>query len=338
MTSDQQDDDQESKPTILVPETDTPDQSKGSKAALMTIDAEHTPYFVPTNMAEAGSLAKSMIEQGVVPEAYKEKDGSVNVGKVRLAMLAGMELGLAPIQAVNSIYIVRGALTVWGKGAKALIARTGTLEDYRVRWVDNTTMTDDNPDGDLMAVPSANVDVKDWPSKLTCLVIAKRHGVATPFRGQFSVGQAMRAGLWNNHKKKPWIKYPEDMLEHKAAARVWDRGFADCLKGIAIREIVEEKDERLGGDRPKVNTAFTGVAQTSIAATTITPETEAEKLIAALPKLGTLDAMKSWSLASEGTMEWIAQHKPELAMKVAAAAETRRKELEAANVASDPKA
>ena len=74
--------------------------------------------------------------------------------------------------------------------------------------------------------------------KAVCQVM--RRDMDKPVIRSFSVADAKRAGLWKNHKKQPWIQYPQIMLPTRARAFALNVAFADVLAGLAILE--EQRD------------------------------------------------------------------------------------------------
>lgn len=88
--------------------------------------------------------------------------------------------------------------------------------------------------------PEPGLPLDKWDSGYGFRVIMWRKGQEGGYVGEFTVGDARRAGLWENHKKKPWICYPKDMLFNRARAKPLRAGFADALHGMGIVE--EERD------------------------------------------------------------------------------------------------
>lgn len=212
--------------------TDEP-ETKIKTAIMLTSDGE-VQAFQPRDTDELKSLVRVIIAGGCVPEAYLVKGTKKpDAAKMCVAILAGREAGLGPMASLRYIYIVRGAPAMWGNAVKAMVFKTGLVTDYTEEWIDAVR-------GEKMALPQQAVSIEKWPSELTRRITARRKGVETPFVGEFSVGDARRAGLWSA-SKKTYYAYPQDMLTHRAAARVWDKGFADCMLGLAIREIVEDQ-------------------------------------------------------------------------------------------------
>lgn len=230
-------------PEIVVDRTSADEPKTGTAVARTAIrldDAGPVSAFHPRDTDELTSLVRVIVKGGCVPEGYIDRvTKKADTSKMAVAILTGREIGFGPMMSLKCIMIVRGMACMWGQGVKAKVMQSGTVEDFKEEWV--------NSKGEPMPLPDGNVSIDKWPSELTARVTVKRKGVATPYVGKFSVGDAKRAHLWANPKKKTYYTYPQDMLMHRAAARVYDRGFADCLMGIAIREIIEDNEP----DEPK---------------------------------------------------------------------------------------
>ena len=130
-----------------------------------------------------------------------------------IAMQYGAEIGMSPMQSLQSLAVINGKPTLYGDALPALVHASGLMEDYQEYFEG----TGDN---------------------LTAVCKAKRKGMATPIVGTFSMADAKKAGLIG--KSGPWSSYPSRMLQVRARAFCFRDGFADCLRGLAIREEVED--------------------------------------------------------------------------------------------------
>lgn len=157
----------------------------------------------PKTLEEAMKLAEIIAKSDLVPKDFQGKPGNVLI-----AVQMGKEIGLKPMQALQSIAVINGRPCVWGDGALALVRASGLLEDFR----------------------------EDMDEKaLTATCSAKRKGQPTTIVRSFSQAEAKVAGLWDK-KPSPWQTYPKRMLQMRARAFVLRDGFADVLKGLAIAE------------------------------------------------------------------------------------------------------
>jgi hypothetical protein len=163
--------------------------------------------IVPADVEQAYRLAKAVVAGRMAPKGMESPE------TVMIAIMHGMEVGLPPMAALQSIAVVNGRPTIWGDGAIGLVQGSGLLED----------MSEEvTGDGDKMVA--------------TCTL--KRKGRTSPIVRTFSVDDAKRAGLWG--KSGPWSQYPRRMLQMRARSWALRDGFADVLKGLQIREDVQD--------------------------------------------------------------------------------------------------
>jgi hypothetical protein len=164
--------------------------------------------LAPRTMAEAMEFAKMVAGSALVPSSYRGKPPDVLI-----CIQMGYELGLAPIQALQSIAVINGKPSVYGDGALALVKASGLLEDHQ----EGIEGDGDNRVG-------------------FCRM--KRKGQETWAEARFSVADAKRAKLWT--KSGPWTEYPERMLKMRARGFAMRDGFADVLRGLILREEAED--------------------------------------------------------------------------------------------------
>lgn len=163
--------------------------------------------IVPQDFDSAWRIANAVVKAGMAPRGLETPE------KAMVAIMHGLEVGLTPMNALQSIAVVNGRPTVWGDGAIGLARGSGLLEWMEERF--------EGQGDDYVAV---------------CLV--KRRGEPKPVRGDFSVADAKRAGLWG--KQGPWQQYSKRMLQMRARAFALRDGFADVLKGLSIKEEVDD--------------------------------------------------------------------------------------------------
>jgi len=161
--------------------------------------------FTPVNLTEAIALSKMIAGSDMVPKEYKGKAGNVLV-----AMQYGSEIGLAPLQALQSVAVINGRPCLWGDGALAVVQASPHYESHK-EWIDGQ--------GDAR---TAYCQIKRK---------GQEYHVST-----FSVQDAKKAGLWG--KPGPWQQYPDRMLKMRSRGFALRDRFADALKGIGIAEEV----------------------------------------------------------------------------------------------------
>jgi hypothetical protein len=185
--------------------------------------------LVPQSMDEAYRLANAVCEAGLAPQGLDKP------AKAMIAIMAGLEVGMTPMQSLQRIAVVNGRVTIWGDGAIGLVRGSGLCEFVRER-IDG--------EGDARAA--------------VCSV--KRRGEPEEVTRRFSVADARTAGLWG--KGGPWKQYPDRMLQMRARAFALRDVFADVLGGLYIREEIEDdRPARASDVPPPPPPPSTGVAQ-----------------------------------------------------------------------------
>jgi hypothetical protein len=159
--------------------------------------------FVPQDSTQLLRLADVLARSGdMVPKQYQG-----NAPAIAAAMLRGLEIGLAPMQALSSIAVINGRATLWGDALPALMQRSGHHVDVEIQG-----------EGDS-AVAVATLTRGD-----TGKTVVRR----------FSMADAKRAGLTG--KQGPWQQYPTRMLAHRARSWAVRDGAADALMGLSVTE------------------------------------------------------------------------------------------------------
>jgi len=171
--------------------------------------------LAPVDLKEALEFAALIAKSDLAPRDFKDKPGNVLI-----AVQMGREVGLAPMQAIQSIAVINGRPSVWGDGALAVVQASGLLEDFC----------------------EMSFDEIKRAGYAKCTAIRK--GQPTPIERVFSIEDAKSGGMWGrtNRDGSPsvWKAYPYRMLQMRARAFVLRDGFADVLKGLAIREEVQD--------------------------------------------------------------------------------------------------
>lgn len=160
--------------------------------------------IVPADFESAYRLATVVVRSGMSPKSLD------TVEKATVAILHGLELGLTPMAALQSIAVVNGMPTVYGDGLLALVRGSGLLED-----IQETCESDDQ-----------------GPTIAVCKV--KRAGQQSWTVQTFTRPQAQRAGLWK--KAGPWTQYPSRMMQMRARSWALRDAFADVLRGVTSAE------------------------------------------------------------------------------------------------------
>jgi len=149
--------------------------------------------------------------------------------QVCIALMAGMEVGLTPTQAIQNVMVVNNRPTIWGDAAIGLVWASDKMESH-------------------------DEGIEGTGETRVAFCTVKRKGDAKEYTIRFSVKDAQTAGLWG--KAGPWKTHPDRMLKLKARAFALRDKFADVLKGLGIREEVED----IGPD-PRVAVSMEATSQ-----------------------------------------------------------------------------
>ena len=160
---------------------------------------KQTFSLAPKDLDEAMRFADMLASASIVPKDYIGKPGNVLV-----AIQWGMELGLQPMQAMQSIAVINGRPSLWGDAMLALVKAHPAFE-----WIK------EDCDGNIA----------------TCTV--KRRGEPEVTQS-FSLEEAKKAGLTG--KQGPWTQYPKRMLQMRARGFALRDAFPDALRGVISAE------------------------------------------------------------------------------------------------------
>jgi hypothetical protein len=151
---------------------------------------------------DAYRLSKYISQSGWAPKGMDTPES------ILVAIQFGMEVGLSPMSALQSLAVINGRPSIYGDAALGLVRASGLLESYS-QLVDGA--------GDAR---QATVTVKRRNEE--------------PLTSVFGVADAKRANLWG--KAGPWTQYPDRMLVFRARGFALRDAFGDVLKGLVTRE------------------------------------------------------------------------------------------------------
>lgn len=198
---------------------------------------------VPQSVEEIFRVAKGVVQSGLAPYALTGKTDtpeaiSKATSAVAIVIMAGAELGLPPMVALRSFTAINGRPALYGDGLINVVRRSGKASKI-----------------DVGFVPGGTTEADYYGPNAKGYCEAVRGDTGETKRVEFSVRQAMRAGLWqtdemvwkdvwsgpqgNRTKKReqvpndsPWFRYPERMLGWRAAGFCLRELFGDVLGGI----------------------------------------------------------------------------------------------------------
>ncbi len=159
-------------------------------------------------ISEAMTFGKMLAESSFVPKDFRGKPADCV-----LAVQHGAELGLGPMQSVQSIAVVNGRPSIYGDAAIALVKASAVCEFIAE-------------------------DFEGAGDQLAAVCTAKRRHYPSPTVSRFSVADAKAAGLWG--KAGPWTQYPRRMLQMRARGFALRDAFPDVLKGLVTAEEAQD--------------------------------------------------------------------------------------------------
>lgn len=158
-------------------------------------------------MGELQQFSKTVAQSKMVPKKYRGRPQDIVV-----AVMHGMELGLPPLQALQSVAVINGRPSIYGDAALAVVRQSGLLAD-----IEETTQGG----GDGM----------------TAYCRVKRADTGEEIEQRFSWAEAEQAGLTS--KGGPWQDYPRRMLQMRARSWCLRDAFPEVLKGMMLAEEAE---------------------------------------------------------------------------------------------------
>jgi len=171
------------------------------------------------SVTDAMKFADTVANSDFAPKDFRGKPASC-----MLAIQCGAEIGLAPLQSLQSIAVVNGRPSVYGDAALA-VCKASAVCEYVIESIEG--------DGDQMVA--------------TCT--AKRRGYPQPTVVQFSVADAKKASLWG--KSGPWSQYPRRMLQMRARGFALRDAFPDVLKGLVTAEEAQDYPQTVVSEKPR---------------------------------------------------------------------------------------
>ena len=171
----------------------------------------------PTTPEQAWTVAETLVNSTFVPGAYRGKAADVFA-----AILYGNEIGLAQMQALNSIHMIDGKASLAAEAMLALVRQAG----HQIRFIKSDATT--------CVVKGRRVEDKDDPDGWQ--------------QFSFTIAEAQAAGLTvkklSRKTGKPvdgnWQLYPADMLRWRAVTRLCKAVFSDAIRGLSGLEEIQD--------------------------------------------------------------------------------------------------
>ena len=181
--------------------------------------------IVPQSFEDVQRLATMAVASGMWKGDRKDTEQQKHA-KATMAIMQGLECGVPPMQAVQSIAVINGKCVMYGDLLTALLWANGF---------------------DIEQTISGAGD-----DRIATCTITRPNG--KKITRTFSVADARRARLWDERDKvkkqwdgkweekpndSPWYRFPDRMLGWRALGMAQKDGASDVTRGLAIREDVE---------------------------------------------------------------------------------------------------
>lgn len=169
----------------------------------LEIGAGSVVAIVPQTVDEMYRVANLIAKSGLAPKSLPTAEA------VAVAIMAGAEVGVPPMASLQNIAVINGRPCMWGDLIVALVQQSGKLEYLVETW-----------------------DAKTQTATVRCKRIGKPERVEV-----FGMDDARRAKLAG---KDLYQTYPQRMCGWRAKTYAIRAEFADVLKGLSVREEVED--------------------------------------------------------------------------------------------------
>jgi len=167
-------------------------------------------FFNPTAWEGINLMAKTFHGSGALPRSLD------SAPKVIMALQAGKEAGMQPLEALSAFAPINGKMTMYGDAVIAQVAKAG----HSITWgkCDKTTAT----------------------------VTIKRCDNKKEMTETWTIEDAKEANIFKN----VWLNHPRRMLKYKAFAEVAHFLVPDALKGVIVREFADEYEPVKTEEKP----------------------------------------------------------------------------------------
>jgi hypothetical protein len=222
------------------------EETKHDEGYAVTRRAGDAVAITPQGGIGFKTLADMLDFGNVVSKSGFAPKGMEKPESIAIAVQHGLELGLAPMQALQSIAVINGRPGIYGDVALALVRSSGKCEAYTQEMVKGKGEDDSG-----------------------ARVTSKRIGAAEAIVTTFTVADAKRAGLWG--KAGPWTQYPARMLVWRARGFNLRDNFGDVLRGL--KTVEELQDIPADGDPINKARPVRGKASSPLAAVVVPTDT-----------------------------------------------------------------
>lgn len=256
--------------------------------------AAHPPRINPAmtsrgiqlrTMDELAKFASTVASSGLAPKGVSTPQ------QIFVAVQMGLEVGLSPMAALQSIAVINGRPSIYGDAALALV-RSSEVYDYYLELPSNDEVhalveelavyLEFQETTEIkrmrLAIQKASVGMDRTSGDFGYSSISRRKGSIASIVRRFTYEDAKRADLLG--KPGPWKQYPERMLMWRCRGFNLRDNFGDVLKGLATAEEAYDVPPAGAGVTMVASSAPTSRTQALLDRVTQRPVSEGQQFIA----------------------------------------------------------
>lgn len=177
--------------------------------------SDEITIITPKSLDEAKSLSALISKSSLLPADLRGKEP-----EILMTIMTGAELGLAPMQSIRAIDVIKGKPTLKAETMTALVRGRKDVCEYLV--------------------------LKESTAK-KCTYETKRVGDPAPTSITFTIEEAAAAGLiaqTRNGEPNNWMRFPAAMLRARAGSAICKAVYSDLILGVYDPdELAEQKPE-----------------------------------------------------------------------------------------------
>jgi hypothetical protein len=223
-------------------------------------DKKNSMALVPTTLGEARELSAVLAKSALLPADLRGKEADVFV-----TVMAGRELGLAPMAALRSIHVIKGKPVMSADGMVAVALASGLAEYFRC------------------------VESSDKVATYE----TRRKGTPEPQLLSFTIEEAKLAGLTSNDN---WKRYTAAMLRARAKAALCRDVYPDALAGV-----YDEDEARSFADpEPRPASTFKAPAEPQVIDAEVVTESHTRDLLVWFANAKTVAELKELGAEAKG--------------------------------------
>lgn len=106
-----------------------------ARKAVTIRDTQVTNFLDPNLYTQLKALANDFIKSNAIPSVWESAE------QVLVGLQTGVEMGMKPMEAMNSLYPVNGAINVWGKATTRRLKEHGWTISYSKESQESCTAT-----------------------------------------------------------------------------------------------------------------------------------------------------------------------------------------------------